>query len=66
MAKGLAFLELQDTARKRRMPSQTPGAWAGATVPSDGSVVRKGVTKERWEKSKIEDSMDSEQNWTYQ
>ena len=53
MAKGLAFLGLQDAARKRRMPSQTPGAWAGATVSSDGTVVRKGVTKERWEKLKM-------------
>ena len=52
MAKGLAFLGLQDAARKRRMLSQTPGAWAGATVSSDGMVVRKGVTKERWEKVK--------------
>jgi len=53
MAKGLAFLGLQDAARKRRMPSQTPGAWAGATVSSDGTVVRKGLTKERWEKLKF-------------
>ena len=52
MSKGLAFLGLQDAARKRRMPSQTPGAWAGATVSSDGMVVRKGVTKERWDKVK--------------
>ena len=52
MANGLAFLGLQDAARKRRMLSQTPGAWAGATVSSDGSVVQKEVTKERWEKVK--------------
>lgn len=49
-AKGLAFLGLQDAARKRRKPSQTPGAWAGATVTTDGDAVRKGVTQERWEK----------------
>ena len=53
MAKGLSFLGLQDAARKRRKPSQTPGAWAGATVSSDGEVVKKGVTKERWEKVKL-------------
>ena len=53
MAKGLSFLGLQDAARKRRKPSQTPGAWAGATVSSNGDVVRKGVTKERWEKVKL-------------
>ena len=55
MAKGLVFLGLQDAAQKRRMLSQIQGAWAGATVSLDRSVVRKGVTKERWEevKSKI-------------
>ena len=52
MANGLAFLGLQDAARKRRMPSQTPGAWAGATVSLDGTVVRKGVMKECWGKVK--------------
>ena len=53
MAKGLSFLGLQDAARKRRKPSQAPGAWAGATVSSEGDVVKKGVTKERWEKVKL-------------
>ena len=53
MGKGLSFLGLQDAARKRRKPSQTPGAWAGATVSSKGDVVRKGVTKERWQKVKL-------------
>ena len=53
MGKGLSFLGLQDAARKRRKPSQTPGAWAGATVSSEGDVVKKGVTKERWEKVKL-------------
>jgi hypothetical protein len=48
MAKGLCFLGLQDAARKRREPSQRPGAWAGATVMTDGKTVCKGVTKERW------------------
>ena len=36
IAKGCAWLGLQDAARKRREPSQTPGAWAGATVSTDG------------------------------
>ena len=27
-----------------------PGAWAGATVLSDETTVRKGVTEERWKK----------------
>jgi len=52
MAKGLDFLGFQDAAWKRRMLSQTLGAWAGVMVSSDGSVVRKGVMKEHWEKVK--------------
>ena len=50
MAKGLCYLGLQDAARKRREPSQRPGAWAGATVMTEGKAVCKGVTKERWTK----------------
>ena len=50
MAKGLAWLGLQDAARKRRSPSKEPGAWAGATVCSNNGVVTKGVTQERWDK----------------
>jgi hypothetical protein len=41
---------LQDAAQKGREPSQRPGAWAGATVMTDGKAVCKGVTKERWVK----------------
>ena len=50
VAKTLAFLGLQDAARKRRKPSQTPGAWAGATVTTTEGRVCKSVTQERWEK----------------
>jgi len=49
-AKTLCYLGLQDAARKRRPQSQRPGAWAGATIASDGDVVTKGVTQERWDK----------------
>ncbi|OEU18475.1 hypothetical protein FRACYDRAFT_236751 [Fragilariopsis cylindrus CCMP1102] len=49
-AKTLCHLGLQDAARKRRPQSQRPGAWAGATIASDGDVVTKGVTQERWNK----------------
>ena len=52
MAKGLSWLGLQDAARKRRSPSKDPGAWAGATVSTEGGVVRKGVTQARWDKVK--------------
>jgi hypothetical protein len=49
-AKTLGYLGLQDATRKRQPQSQCPGAWAGATIASDGEVVTKGVTQERWEK----------------
>lgn len=50
MAKGLCWLGLQEAARKRRVGSQRPGAWAGAIVYSDKGRVTKSVTQERWEK----------------
>ncbi|KAL7568332.1 hypothetical protein ACA910_018465 [Epithemia clementina (nom. ined.)] len=52
MAKTAAFYGLQDAARKRRPPSQTPGAWAGALVQTTGEGVYKLVSDERWEKVK--------------
>ena len=53
MAKGAAYFGLQDAARKRRPPSKTPGAWAGAVVGSnqDGQVF-KTVSQERWNKTR--------------
>ena len=53
LAKGLCWLGIQDAARKRRRPSMTPGAWAGATVSSQDSEVSKGVTQERWDKLRL-------------
>lgn len=50
MAKGLAFLGLQDAARKRRECTQSPGAWAGAVISTEGGLF-KSVTQERWEKT---------------
>jgi hypothetical protein len=50
MAKGLCFLGLQDSGRKRRELSRRPGAWAGVAVITDMKAVCKGVTKERWTK----------------
>jgi hypothetical protein len=46
-----SWLGLQDAARKRIEPSQTPGAWAGAVVSTENGVVTKYITQERWEKS---------------
>ena len=53
MAKGAAFFGLQDAARKRREPSKSPGAWAGAIVETgnDGRVY-KTVAQDRWNKTK--------------
>ena len=50
LAKGLCWLGIQDTARKRQRPRMCPGAWAGATVTLHDSGVSKGVTQERWDK----------------
>ena len=47
IAKTLAFLGLQDAARKQRDISQKPGAWAGAIISSQGTVT-KSVMEERW------------------
>ena len=52
VAKTASEKGLQDAARKRRRPSQKPGAWAGAIVATTNGRVTRGVTQERWEKAK--------------
>jgi hypothetical protein len=47
-----SFLGIQDAARKRRKASQTPGAWAGAVVSTDGDGVYVSVSQEKWDKAK--------------
>ena len=53
MAKGASYFGLQDAARKRRSPSKSPGAWAGAVIEAanDGKVY-KTVAQERWDKTR--------------
>ena len=51
IAKTLGWLGLQDAARKRRAPSQSPGAWSGATVITKEDNVFQSVTPERWLKT---------------
>jgi len=52
IGKVCSFLGLQDAARKRREPSQSPGAWAGSVMESiSGRPVFKLVSKERWRKT---------------
>lgn len=53
IGKELAHKGLQDAARKRRPPSQTPGAWAGASVRSTTDGVFKSVTEDRWRKAQV-------------
>jgi hypothetical protein len=45
------YLGIQDAPRKRRAPSQTPGAWAGSNVviTPDGLAVT--VSTEKWERT---------------
>jgi hypothetical protein len=52
IAKTCCWLGLQDAARKRREPSQRPGAWAGASVFTDWENAYKEVTDDRWTKTK--------------
>ena len=51
IGKVLTSLGLQDAARKRREPSQSPGAWSGATVVMTADQVFQSVTQERWVKT---------------
>jgi hypothetical protein len=60
MAKGLCFLGLQDAARKRREPSRRPGAWAGATVMTDGKSGLQGSDQRALDKTPSKDQMDWE------
>ena len=46
------YLGIQDAARKRRTASQTPGAWAGTILSTDGESVSAAVEQEKWDKSK--------------
>jgi len=44
------YLGLQDAARKRRGPSQEPGAWSGSVVRTTNGNVSVLVSQEKWEK----------------
>jgi len=47
-----SYLGIQDASRKRRSPSQTPGAWAGSIIRTDGKAVYVSVSAEKWDKTK--------------
>jgi hypothetical protein len=47
-----SYLGIQDAARKRRPPSQSPGAWAGSIIRTNDSEVGILVSDERWQKTR--------------
>jgi hypothetical protein len=48
----LAFLGLQDAARKRRDPGTETGAWTGSVVWTSGGEVSVKTTQEKWDKTR--------------
>ena len=52
VASRLQYLGLQDAPRKRRPPSQVPGAWAGCVFRISEDKVAKTVSLEKWDKAK--------------
>jgi hypothetical protein len=53
VASRLQYLGIQDAPRKRRPPSQSPGAWAGAVFSTEDSKVTQSVTQEKWTKAQL-------------
>jgi hypothetical protein len=52
IASVLQYLGIQDAPRKRRPPSQSPGAWAGSLNTVTPEQVGLSVTQEKWAKGK--------------
>jgi hypothetical protein len=52
VASRLQYLGIQDAPRKRRPPSQSPGAWAGGVFSTKSCKVTKCVTQDKWDKGK--------------
>jgi hypothetical protein len=48
----LQYLGIQDAPRKRRPPSQSPGAWAGSLNKVTSEEVGLSVTQAKWEKGR--------------
>jgi hypothetical protein len=49
----MSFIGIQDASRKRREVSQTPGAWAGSVVATNGEEVVVMISQERWDKTQL-------------
>jgi hypothetical protein len=63
-----SYLGVQDASQKRRMASQTPGAWAGTVMSADGEGVFVTVSQEKWDKAKgmiqaMIDEMEQQEGW---
>jgi hypothetical protein len=52
-AKIASLLGLQDTPRKRRPPSQQPGAWSGPCVETTDTQVLVSVSQDRCDKTRV-------------
>jgi hypothetical protein len=52
IASRLQYLGIQDAPRKRRPPSKSPGAWAGAMHATSSEKVSKSVSEAKWTKGK--------------
>jgi hypothetical protein len=48
----LQHLGIQDAARKRRPPTTTPGAWAGAVFRTSSDSVSVSIAQDKWDKAK--------------
>ena len=51
-AKTASFLGLQDAARKRMAPSQSPEPWFGAKARTTSDSVLRSISQARWDKAK--------------
>ena len=49
----MQVLGVQDATRKRKPPTRSPGAWAGAVCATTDDTVTKTVTVEKWHKAKL-------------
>jgi hypothetical protein len=47
----LGYLGIENAARKTRPPSQTPGAWAGILVETNGTTITVCTSQEKWVKA---------------
>jgi hypothetical protein len=62
------YLGIQDAARKRHFPSQTPRVWCGAKTATDNKGLYTCTTQEKWNKGKaivkgwLDELMASEDN----